>query len=121
MTDALKTGFSGMRNVSGGAGNYAFLLPVGGLVEPTSTGFLPEAPETKRRMKNLIEVTGLLTELDSQSPDRLASVDELALVHPKAIWRILRLYRMTKVVFLACALLLGQAVSRLPASLPDWS
>ena len=34
-----------------GAGNFSFLLPVGGLVEPMSTGFLPEAPETKRRMK----------------------------------------------------------------------
>ena len=122
MTDALKTGFFWHEKCFWhGAGNYAFLLPVGGLVEPTSTGFLPEAPETKRRMKNLIEVTGLLTELDSQSPDRLASIDELALVHPKAIWRILRLYRMTRVVFLACARLLGQAVSRLPASLPDWS
>ncbi|MGB0520910.1 MAG: class II histone deacetylase [Candidatus Puniceispirillaceae bacterium] len=85
MTDALKTGFFWHEKCFWhGAGNYAFLLPVGGLVEPTSTGFLPEAPETKRRMKNLIEVTGLLAELDSQSPNRLASIDELALVHPKS-------------------------------------
>ena len=67
-----------------GAGNYAFLLPVGGMVEPTSTGFLPEAPETKRRMKNLIEVSGLQDDLDSLNPYALASVDALRLVHPKA-------------------------------------
>lgn len=66
-----------------GAGNYAFLLPVGGLVEPTSSGFLPEAPEAKRRMKNLLEVTGLLEVLDSQSPHALATEAQLRLVHPK--------------------------------------
>ena len=71
-----------MRNVSGRA-EICLLLPVGGLQNQTNTGFLPEAPETKRRMKNPIEVTGLLTELDSQSPDRLASIDELVLVHPE--------------------------------------
>ncbi|OYU16711.1 MAG: deacetylase, partial [Rhodobacteraceae bacterium PARR1] len=30
-----------------GGGNYAFTLPVGGLVQPG--GGLPESPETKRR------------------------------------------------------------------------
>ena len=67
-----------------GAGNYAFLLPVGGMVEPTSAGSLPDAPETKRRMKNLIEVSGLQDDLDSLNPYALASVDALRLVHPKA-------------------------------------
>ena len=38
-----------------GAGNFAFLLPAGGMVEPSGTSRLPEAPETKRRLKNLIE------------------------------------------------------------------
>ena len=44
-------------------GNYAMMLPVGGLVQPMAGG-LPENPETKRRLKNLMEVTGLLAELD---------------------------------------------------------
>ncbi len=61
-------------------GNYAFMAPVGGLVQPTSTGGLPENPETKRRLKNLIEVTGLLAELESQSADP-ANFDDLGRVH----------------------------------------
>jgi len=35
-------------------GNYAFMLPVGGLVQPTATGGLPENPETKRRLVNML-------------------------------------------------------------------
>ena len=34
-------------------GNYAFTLPVGDLVQPIPGG-LPENPETKRRLRNLI-------------------------------------------------------------------
>ena len=46
-----------------GGGNYAFMLPVGGLVQPMAAGGLPENPETKRRLKNLMQVTGLIDEL----------------------------------------------------------
>ena len=66
-----------------GAGNFSFLLPVGGLVEPMSTGFLPEAPETKRRMKNLIDVTGLMRQLDEIENAPSASEEQLLAVHPK--------------------------------------
>ena len=66
-----------------GAGNFSFLLPVGGLVEPMSTGFLPEAPETKRRMKNLIDVTGLMRQLDEIENAPSASEEKLLAVHPK--------------------------------------
>ena len=45
-------------------GNYAFMLPIGGLVQPMATGGLPENPETKRRLKYLMDVTGLSRELD---------------------------------------------------------
>ena len=38
-------------------GNYAFTMPIGGLVQPLAAGGLPENPETKRRLKNLMEVT----------------------------------------------------------------
>jgi len=46
-----------------GGGNYAMMAPVGGLVQPMVAGGLPEAPETKRRLKNLMDVSGLSAEL----------------------------------------------------------
>ncbi|MDG1679326.1 MAG: class II histone deacetylase, partial [Tateyamaria sp.] len=47
-----------------GGGNYTYTLPIGGLVQPLASGGLPENPETKRRLKNLMDVTGLIEELD---------------------------------------------------------
>ena len=41
-----------------GGGDFAFTLPLGGLVQPMTSGGLPENPETKRRLKNLLDVTG---------------------------------------------------------------
>ncbi|MEM8871723.1 MAG: class II histone deacetylase [Pseudomonadota bacterium] len=46
---------------SGGA--YALTAPVGGAVQPLVSGGLPENPETKRRLLNLIRVTGLAEQL----------------------------------------------------------
>ncbi len=68
-----------------GGGNYAFMLPVGGLVQPMDGG-LPESPETKRRLKNLIDVTGLARELDVRGADP-ASFDDLLRVHPASYLR----------------------------------
>ena len=65
-----------------GGGNYAFTLPVGGLVQPMAAG-LPENPETKRRLKNLIEVTGLSRQLRLASSDPATEVDLLR-VHPQS-------------------------------------
>lgn len=63
-----------------GGGNYAGMLPAGGLVQPTFGG-LPESPESKRRMKNLMDVTGLSDDLTLQSaPD--ATREDLLRVHP---------------------------------------
>lgn len=62
-------------------GNYAFTLPVGGLVQPLATGGLPENPETKRRLKNLIDVTGLARDLDLRGA-KPASRAALERVHP---------------------------------------
>ncbi len=62
-------------------GNYAFTMPVGGLVQPFAAGGLPEDPETKRRLKNLLDVTGLMRELHTSSAAP-ASDDDLARVHP---------------------------------------
>ncbi len=64
-----------------GGGNYAFTLPVGGLVQPLPGG-LPENPETKRRLRNLIEVTGLIRDLSLHSADPATQAD-LARVHPE--------------------------------------
>jgi acetoin utilization deacetylase AcuC-like enzyme len=64
-------------------GNYAFTQPVGGLVQPLAAGGIPENPETKRRLKNLMDVTGLTQTLASQSAD-MASREALLRVHPSA-------------------------------------
>ncbi|MFP5481081.1 MAG: class II histone deacetylase [Alphaproteobacteria bacterium] len=65
-----------------GGGNYAFTLPVGGLVQPMAAG-LPENPETKRRLKNLVEVTGLSRHLAVRSADPASDADLLR-VHPQS-------------------------------------
>ncbi len=63
-------------------GNYALTAPVGGLTQPLAAGGLPENPETKRRLKNLLDVTGLGAELDRQSA-AMADHDTLARIHPE--------------------------------------
>ena len=62
-------------------GNYAATLPLGGLVQPLAAGGLPESAETKRRFKNLMDVTGLTSELDLRSAPQ-ATREELERVHP---------------------------------------
>lgn len=65
-----------------GGGNYAFTLPAGGLVQPMPAG-LPENPETKRRLKNLIEVTGLSRHLAMRGAEAATDRD-LSRVHPES-------------------------------------
>jgi acetoin utilization deacetylase AcuC-like enzyme len=62
-------------------GNYALTARVGGLVQPLAAGGLPENPETKRRLKNLLDVTGLARDLHGQSVEP-ASREDLLRVHP---------------------------------------
>lgn len=64
-------------------GNYAFTVPFGGLVQPLAAGGLPENPETKRRLKNLMDVTGLAAELSCSSA-KPATREDLERVHPKS-------------------------------------
>lgn len=64
-----------------GGGNYVFTVPVGGLVQPSPTASLPESPETKRRLKNLMDVTGLSRDLDMRGADPATRAD-LDRVHP---------------------------------------
>ncbi len=63
-----------------GGGNYAFMIPTGDTVQPG--GGLPESPETKRRLKNLLDVTGLLAELDAVSAPAASDTDLLR-IHPE--------------------------------------
>ncbi|WP_414832669.1 class II histone deacetylase [Afifella sp. YEN Y35] len=63
-----------------GGGNYAFMVPAGGLVQPMNG--LPESPESKRRLKNLLERTGLIAELDLRSAAP-ATDEMLRRVHPE--------------------------------------
>lgn len=62
-------------------GNYASVVRVGGLVQPLTGGGLPENPETKRRLKNLMDMTGLSAELDCRSAPS-ATREMLERVHP---------------------------------------
>lgn len=62
-------------------GNYAFTLPIGGLIQPLAAGGLPENPETKRRLKNLMDVTGLSHDLDMRTAPK-ATREMLLRVHP---------------------------------------
>lgn len=64
-------------------GNYASVARVGGLVQPLAAGGLPENPETKRRLKNLMDVTGLSRALDMRSPGP-ATDEDLLRVHPRS-------------------------------------
>jgi acetoin utilization deacetylase AcuC-like enzyme len=58
-------------------GNGALDLPTGGFIEP---GTFAESPATKRRARNLLEVSGLLGALQ-QIPARLATREELERFH----------------------------------------
>jgi acetoin utilization deacetylase AcuC-like enzyme len=65
-----------------GGGAYALTLPLGGFVQPLAAGGLPENPETKRRLKNLMDVSGLSGDLAMQSAPP-ATWEDLARVHPE--------------------------------------
>ncbi len=68
-------------------GNYAGTLPLGGpmggLVQPLAAGGLPESPESKRRLVNLMRVTGIDRALQMQGAAP-ASDEDLARVHPRS-------------------------------------
>ena len=82
MTDTGKTGFFwDERCFWHSGGHYAFTAQVGGFVQPVAAGGSPENPETKRRLKNLLDVSGLSGELVCRSAPP-AEYEDLARVHP---------------------------------------
>jgi len=60
---------------------YTFTALTGGLVQPLAAGGLPEDPETKRRLKNLLDVTGLIHDLFPQTAAH-ATREDLLRIHP---------------------------------------
>lgn len=65
------------------AGLYATILPVGGWVQPPSAASHAESPESKRRFKNLMDVSGLSQQLQLSSAPA-ASEEDLLRVHSSA-------------------------------------
>lgn len=65
------------------AGLHALTLPVGGWVQPPAAAGHAESPETKRRLKNLLDVAGISRQLLQRSAEP-ASRDDLLRVHGAA-------------------------------------
>jgi len=62
-------------------GLHALTLPVGGWVQPPAAAGYAESPESKRRMKNLIEVSGLGKQLHWCGAEA-ASEEDIRRIHP---------------------------------------
>ncbi|GLS86421.1 class II histone deacetylase [Cypionkella aquatica] len=61
-------------------GEQALFFPAGGYMQPPSATGFAENPETKRRFKNLLEVSGLLSQLKVRSAEA-TSREDLLRVH----------------------------------------
>lgn len=64
-------------------GNYIEMIPVGGWVQPAAGNGLAESPETKRRLRNLLDASGLLQQLESRSAPE-ATEEDMLRIHPAA-------------------------------------
>ncbi len=62
-------------------GLHALFLPVGGWVQPMAGSGMAESPDSKRRIKSLMDVSGLTAQLDVLSAP-MASEEDLQRVHP---------------------------------------
>lgn len=62
-------------------GLHSLIVPVGGWVQPPSAAGHAESPESKRRLKSLMDVSGLSQQLHLASAPA-ASYEELLRVHP---------------------------------------
>jgi acetoin utilization deacetylase AcuC-like enzyme len=61
-------------------GLHALFLPVGGWVQPMSGSGMAESPDSKRRIKSLMDVSGLTEHLDVRSAE-MVSDEDLQRVH----------------------------------------
>ena len=62
-------------------GEHALILPVGGYVQPPAGAGHAESPESKRRFKNLVDVSGLSAQLSLRTAAP-ASREDLLRIHP---------------------------------------
>ena len=62
-------------------GEHALILPVGGFVQPPAGGGHAESPESKRRFKNLLDVSGLTAQLSVSSANP-ATREDMERIHP---------------------------------------
>jgi acetoin utilization deacetylase AcuC-like enzyme len=62
------------------AAAHALIVPVGGWVEPLAAGGHAESPDSKRRFKSLLDVSGLTAHLNVRSADP-ATIEDMARVH----------------------------------------
>jgi acetoin utilization deacetylase AcuC-like enzyme len=68
------------------SGAHALFFPVGGWVQPPSSGGYAESPDSKRRLLSLIQMSGLGNQLDMCSAP-MATDDELMRIHPREYLR----------------------------------
>ncbi len=64
-------------------GEHALILPVGGYVQPPSGAGHAESPESKRRFKNLLDVSNLTKQLSVRSAD-MVTREDMERVHTPA-------------------------------------
>ena len=62
---------------------HAGIFPVGGWIQPPNASGLSESPDTKRRLRNLMDASGLLAQLDQRTA-KMATEEDLRRVHPQA-------------------------------------
>lgn len=65
------------------AGMHALVMPVGGWVQPPAAAGFAESPESKRRLKCLMDVSGLSRQLALRTAEPASEADLLR-VHPEA-------------------------------------
>jgi acetoin utilization deacetylase AcuC-like enzyme len=67
---------------------HAGVLPVGGWVQPPNAGTLAESPDSKRRLVSLLEVSGLMRELDLRRAPPATEADLRAVHTPGYLARL---------------------------------
>jgi len=70
-------------------GEHVSFMPVGGWIQPLSSNSHPESPDSKRRIKTLMDVSGLTAHLDVESAEP-ATLDDLLRVHDAAYLNMLK-------------------------------
>lgn len=63
-------------------GEHALILPVGDWVQPPAGSGHAESPESKRRLKSLVDISGLMRHLDATSAEP-AGIDDLLRIHTR--------------------------------------